>query len=681
MEDLSPSSGVSTRHVASACPLDCPDACSLDVTVEGDRVVAIGGSRENPVTHGYICAKVREFPRHMYGEARLLHPGVRDGAKGEGRFRPVSWDEALGLITTKLLEVRRRSGGEAILPFSYGGSNGYLSQGSTDARLFRRLGASRLARTVCAAPSAAANAALYGKMTGISYPDYAEAALVVLWGVNPSVSGIHLIPYLQEAQKKGGRLVVVDPRRTRLAERADLHLAPHPGTDLPLALAVIRWLFANGRADRAFLEAHATGAEELERRASPWTLERASAETRIPAADIERFARLYADSSPAAMRCGWGPERNRNGGSATAAILALPAVGGKFGVRGGGYTMSNSSAWRDIDGEAPAAAAEPPTRIVNMNLLGDALAARGPGAVELLFVYDCNPLMTVPAQEKIRAGLRREDLFTVVFDPVLTDTARYADVVLPASTFLERREVSRGYGALILQDAKAVVAPAGEARSNQDVFGELCRRTGVALPGDPESDDALAEALLASSPRGRELRSALDRGERPAPAEGPRPVQFVDVFPRTAGGKIRLLPEELDREAPGGLYAYRPDPATPRFPLALISPATDRTISSTLGELHRGPVPLEIHPGDAAVRGVADGSPIRVWNDLGEVRCRARLRTALKPGVVVLPKGIWAHNTDSGTTATALSPDSLTDIAGGACFNDARVEVERRSPA
>ena len=261
--------GPSETHVASACPLDCPDACSLDVTVAGGRVVAIGGSHVNPVTHGYICAKVREFPRHMYGEARMLQPGLRDGPKGEGRFRAVSWDEALARVSQKLLEVRSRRGGEAILPFSYGGSNGYLSQGTTDARLFRRLGASRLARTVCAAPSAAANAALYGKMTGIAYPDYADARLIVLWGVNPSVSGIHLVPYIQEAQKKGARLVVVDPRRTRLAERADLHLAPHPGTDLPLALAVIRWIFMEGRADREFLEAHSTGAEDETRWSEP----------------------------------------------------------------------------------------------------------------------------------------------------------------------------------------------------------------------------------------------------------------------------------------------------------------------------------------------------------------------------------------------------------------------------
>ena len=678
---MRPSSGSEATHVASACPLDCPDACSLDVTVAEGRVVAIGGSHVNPVTQGYICAKVREYPRHMYGEARLLRPGIRDGVKGQGKFRPATWDEALGLVARKLLEARERSGGEAILPFFYGGSNGYLSQGSTDARLFYRLGASRLARTVCAAPSSAAAAGLYGKMTGIALPDYAEARLIVLWGVNPAVSGIHLLPYIQEAQKRGARLVVVDPRRTRAAERADLHLAPHPGTDLPLALSVIRWLFAEGRADREFLAAHATGADELQRRAAPWTFDRAAAETRVPGRDIEQFARLYADSSPAALRCGWGSERNRNGGSATAAILALPAVAGKFGVRGGGYTMSNSPAWREIDGAAAAREIEPSTRIVNMNLLGDALAVRGAGAVELLFVYDCNPLMTIPAQEKVRAGLAREDLFTVVFDPVFTDTARYADVVLPAATFLERRELSRGYGALLLQEGRPVVPPAGEARSNQDVFGELCRRTGVARAGDPETDDELTAALLSSSPRGEELRRALDRSEPPSPPEGSHPVQFVDVFPRTADGRVHLVPEALDREAPGGLYAYRPDPATSRYPLALISPGTDRTISSTLGELHRQPVPIEIHPQDAAARAIADGARVRAYNDLGEVRCLARVTAAVPPGVVMLPKGLWSHHTESGTTANTLSPDSLTDLAGGACFNDARVEVERAALA
>ncbi len=498
----------SAGRFSSACPLDCPDACSLEVTVESGRVVAVSGSDVNPVTAGYICSKVRRFPEHVHGSSRIPHPGIRVGPKGDGRFRRASWDEALRLVAEKLKSVRDRRGGEGILPFSYGGSNGYLSQDTTDARLFFRLGASRLARTVCAAPSSAAARGLYGKMTGIALPDYVHANLIVLWGVNPSVSGIHLLPYIQQAQKRGAKLVVVDPRRTKLAERADLHLAVRPGSDLPVALSVIRWLFESGHADRAFLGAHALGAEELERRAAAWTFDRAAEAAGVPARDIERFAGVYAEASPAAIRCGWGVERNRSGGSAVAAILALPAVAGKFGVRGGGYTMSNSPAWREIDGMAAAGEGAPATRTVNMNRLGEALGWTGADSVDLLFVYNANPLMTVPAQEKIRKGLSREDLFTVVFDPVLTDTARYADVVLPAATFLERRELSRGYGALVLQDAGAVIAPVGEARPNHEVFAELCRRTGVFREGDAESADAIARVILAlpggprSSPRG-----------------------------------------------------------------------------------------------------------------------------------------------------------------------------------
>jgi anaerobic selenocysteine-containing dehydrogenase len=473
----------------------------------------------------------------------------------------------------------------------------------------------------------------------------------------------------------------VDPRRTRLADGADLHLALRPGTDLPVALAVIRWLFENGRADRKFLAEKAHGAEELERRARPWTLERAASEAGIAAADLEAFAKLYAETSPAALRCGWGPERNRNGGSAIAAIIALPAVAGKFGVRGGGYTLSNSGAWKEIDGLAAAGAPEPSTRQINMNRLGAALAERGPSSVDLLFVYNANPLMTLPEQERVRAGLEREDLFTVVFDPVMTDTARYADVVLPAATFLERTELSRGYGAFVLQKADAAVAPAGEARPNHEVFAELCRRTGISRPGDPESAEEIAASLLRSSRRGDTLARDLDRDGVAFLPEGVSPVPFVDAFPRTSDGKIHLVPEDLDREAPQGLYHYQADVTTPGFPLALISPATDRTISSTLGELHRAGVPLAMHPADAAARAVRDGDRVRVFNELGSVRCRARVDSAMREGVVFLPKGLWSHNTDSGTTANALSPDTLTDIGGGACFNDARVEVERLGEA
>ncbi|RMH16854.1 MAG: molybdopterin oxidoreductase family protein [Acidobacteria bacterium] len=665
----------SSKTVASACPLDCPDHCSLEVTVEDGRVTRVDGSRRQPATAGFICTKVRRFPRRLYGEDRLLHPLVRRGAKGSGDFRPVSWDDALERVAEEIRRVHERWGGEAILPVSYGGSNGYLSQDTTDARLFRRLGARRLARTVCAAATTRAADGLYGRMPGVAYEDYAEARLIVVWGANPSTSGIHLVPFIRAARKRGARLVVVDPRRVPLAAQADLHLAPRPGSDLVLALAVHRWLFEHGAADLDFLARHATGVDELRRRAAPWTVERAAAEAGVEAREIEAFARLYAATSPAVVRCGWGVERNRNGGSAVAAILALPAVAGKFGVRGGGFTLSNSSAWR-LDGERPIGTPPPSTPVVNMNRLGRHLVAPD-RPIRLLFVYNANPLATLPEQETVRAGLLRDDLFTVVFDQVMTDTARHADVVLPATTFLEHRELSRGYGTMALQQALPAVPPIGQARSNHDVFGELCRRLGLSRPGEPETLDDVARSLLDGDGDGDATARALADEGIAFPPFGRRPVAFVDLRPRTADGKIHLLPEALDREAPEGLYAYRPDPASERFPLALISPATRRTISSTLGELYRQRVAVELHPDDAAVRGIRSGDRVRVWNELGEVRCRARIAGDLRPGVAYLPKGLWSHNTDNGATANALVPADLTDLAGGACFNDARVEIER----
>ncbi|HEX7253708.1 MAG TPA: molybdopterin-dependent oxidoreductase, partial [Thermoanaerobaculia bacterium] len=476
------------------------------------------------------------------------------------------------------------------------------------------------------------------------------------------------------------------PRRTRLAERADLHLAIHPGTDLPVALSIIRWLFENHAADKRLLSERTVGAEELRRRAEPWTSERAAAVARISAVAIERLAGMYADASPAAIRCGWGLERNRNGGSAIAAVLALPAVAGKFGVRGGGYTLSNSRAFtleslhaaRIGDPEAPPST---PVREVNMNLLGEALLGRLGAPVDLLFVYNANPAATIPCQEKVLAGLRREDLFTVVFDPVMTDTARYADVLLPSTTFLERDELARGYGALVLQQMKPVIAPVGESRPNHEVFGELCRRAGVAREGDPQSAGDLTREILDANPSGGSIRDSLATQGIAFPGGNPAPIQFVDTFPRTPDGKVHFVPEDLDTEAPQGLYHFQADPATERFPLALISPASDRTISSTLGELRREAVSLELSPEDAKARGISDGDRVRVWNDLGEVHCRARWSVKLRPGVVHLPKGLWSHNTENGAGATALSPDTLTDLGAGACFNDARVQVERRAEA
>jgi anaerobic selenocysteine-containing dehydrogenase len=663
--------GGSATTVESACPLDCPDSCTLSVTVRHGRVLAIDGGHTNPVTQGYICAKVRRFGDRVYGPDRLLYPAVRKGRKGEARFQRVSWDEALELVCDRLQRAIAESGGESILPFSYGGSNGLLSDDALDAVLWRRLGTSRLARTVCAAPTGLANMALYGKMASVTYQDYPEAALIILWGVNPSASGIHLVPYVRDAQRRGATLVVIDPRTTLLARSADIHLAVRPGTDVAVALAIHRHLFENGCADDAFLRDYTNGADRLRERAAPWTIERAAALAGVDPGALERVASLYARSSPAVIRCGWGLERNRNGGGAAMAVLALPAVGGKFGVRGGGYSMSNSASW-GID-KSWVRANEPKTRLVNMNHLGRALTEYQDPPVKALFSYNCNPVATVPDQRRIIRGLSREDLFTVVFEQVMTDTATYADVLLPATTFLEGYDFAKAYGPLSLQLGRPVIEPLGEARSNADVFAELASRLDVRDEADATSELDLLLHVLNALPQA--VAGPLREGGRPEPPFGPAPIQFVDVFPNTPDRKVNLFPEALDAAAPAGLYGYQEDPATDRYPLALISPASDRTISSTLGELPRPDVKLTMHPEDAVARGLDDKDLVRVFNDLGEVQCVLAVSASVRVGTVSFPKGVWRRTTRNGSTSTALVPDSLTDLGGGACFNDARVQV------
>jgi anaerobic selenocysteine-containing dehydrogenase len=660
--------------VTTACPLDCPDACALTVTVRGGRVTKIDGVKEHPITKGYICAKVRHFHRRVYGDDRLLHPAIRTGAKGAASFRRATWDEALDLVAKRLTAIRQASGGEAILPLCYGGSNGFLTQDYADAVLFRRLGASRLLRTVCAAPTGAANMGLYGKMPSTSYQDYPSAKLIIVWGANPGASGIHLMPFLKDARANGATLIVVDPRATAVARLADIHLAVRPGTDLPVALAVHRHLFETGLADRAFLDAHTHGSERLRERAAPWTFERAAETSGVPQHTIAKVADLYARSSPALVKCGWGLERNRNGGSAAAAVMALPAVGGKFGVRGGGYSMSNSASWSIDrtwlkDGEAP-------TRAINMNKVGRELTEPTGAPIDALFVYNCNPAVTLPDQARVLRGLARESLFTVVFDQVLTDTAAYADVVLPATTFLEHYDFARSYGPLTLQLGKPVIDQVGESRSNTEVFMDLVRRLDLGADGDPDDDlDAMLNVLGGLPPK---IADGLrERWEAEAPYGG-RPVQFVDVFPRTPDQKVNLFPEALDHEAPQGLYAFQPDPATEAYPLALVSPSSERTISSTLGEVARPAVALEINPADADARGIDTGDDVRIFNELGEVHVTAQVTPLVRPGTVSLPKGLWRRSTANGYTANVLAPDTLTDLGAGACFNDARVEVAKR---
>ncbi|MEO1615428.1 MAG: molybdopterin-dependent oxidoreductase [Planctomycetota bacterium] len=654
----------------TTCPLDCPDACKLVVTRRDQQIVKIDGSSDDPHTNGFICGKVRNYADHVYSTHRLKTPMRRSGAKGSGRFEPITWEEALATIAERIQLDRDRYGAESILPLCYGGSNGRLSQDALDARFFYRLGASRLDRTVCAAPSGAAYQALYGKMPGVSCLDYDESQLIIIWGNNPHASGIHQVPHIQNAQAKGAKLVVIDPRKTSLASRADHHLPIYPGSDLVVALAMIRWLDRNGYSDSKFIAEHVSGFEQLRERSEPWTVPRAAEVSRVPESSLEAVFQLYAESEPAVIRCGWGPERNRNGGSATAAILAIPAVANKF-CRSGGFTMSNSGVWK-LNQASIIQASPPATRRINMNLIGECLLGESDPPVATLFVYNCNPVATLPEQNKVIQGLQRDDLFTIVFDQVLTDTAMYADIVLPATTFLEHDDLRNGYGNTRMGRIEPMIAPVGQSRSNNEVFGELLDRLDLSEPEDVTSDSGLVKRVL-----GDRSFAELQRTGELAPGIGPRPVQMQVVFPATPSGRIELYPEPLVAASKAGLYQYIEEDAADDYPLAVISPATSKTVNSSLGYLVDQPMVATMHPRDAAEREINDGQSVRIFNASGEVIVAARVSDSVAPGVVSLPKGMWMRHSKNKRTSNALAPDTLSDIGEGACFNDTRVQVAR----
>lgn len=661
--------------VDSVCPLDCPDTCSLSVTIESGRITRVDGSQRNPFTAGYICAKVRRYAERVYSPLRVLYPQHRVGSKGEGRFERISWDAAIDLIAERFKRIIAEDGPAAILPYHYGGSNGLLSEGALDARFFNRLGAAELLKTICAAPTGTTYRAMFGTMGGVPPEDYRLARAIVLWGVNPSATGIHLVPHVQAAQRAGAFVAVIDPCRTPLARTAAVHLRPMPGTDVVLALAMINELLQTGRADRAFLAAHTNGLDELARAAAAYPLPRAAQICDVPARDIAAVVDAYAAASPAVIRCGWGVERNRNGGNAVRAIFALPAVAGKFGVRGGGLTMSLSRAFPvDAAGLARPDLRTRPARYVNMTQLGRALTEPQSPPVRALFVYNANPVAMTPNQNRIIRGLQRDDLFTVVHEQVLTDTARFADVLLPAASVFEQPELHKSYGHYYVQFSEPVIAPVGESLSNTQLFARLSRAMGFA---DPElsagADELLATALGRDRSRfgGAQVADLKRRRLAPLRFDGHcELIQCVTDRPSTASGRIELCPPEL------GPVQYTTAAPSP-YPLVLLSPATGKTINSIFGEFNLPRLSLRMHPADAERRGIRDGDSVRVYNDLGEVHVSASVREDVRPGVVVLPKGAWRSSTRNGSTATALVPDHLTDIGDGACFNDARVEVER----
>ena len=651
----------------TVCTLDCPDTCSIDVTVEAGRITKVDAAPGNPLTDGWICAKVKHHAQRVYSPERVLTPLMRIGPKGAGQFQLCSWDEALDRIAAAIRTAIAEHGPASVVPYLYNSSGGVLGGPALAERLWRRLGASKVNDTICAATAGQAYTDIYGSMLPADPMDVVDSRFVLVWGANPTVSNVHFAPLVQRAVRDGATLAVVDPRRTAVAARARYHLALRPGTDVVLAMAMARHLAVNGLLDDAFLAEHASGVDAYLANADGWTLDRAAEVCGVPGALIAEVAEAYASTKPALLRMGWGLERNRNGGSACRSVLALPLLCGHFGDVGSGVITSLSKA-APVDtsladpetDRAMAAAADAARRQVNMNSLGALLCGELDEApVAVLFVQGANPAAMNPAQTKVLRGLGRDDLFTIVHEQVLTDTARYADIVLPATTHFEVDDLKKSYGSYVLQRARPVIDRVGESRTNDEVTCALALRFDLpASVFDPGAARQIA-AIVTDRP--------LDE---PQVLRTPgTTVGFRDTFPSFDDRRARL--HHLDSELP--LPRYRP--LESRYPLALLSPATHKTINSMFAEFDAADAVVHIHPDDAALRGIADGQRVRVWNEAAAIVLPARIDRDLSSGCCVVPKGLWLRHVEGNLTSNALVPDELSDLAGGACFNDARVQI------
>jgi anaerobic selenocysteine-containing dehydrogenase len=688
-----PPSPSRSRHKV-ICPHDCPDTCVMTVGVEDGRAVELGGDPEHPFTQGFLCAKVNRYLERVYSPERLLRPLKRVGPKGEGRFAPISWDEALDTIAARCREIIARHGGQAILPYSYAGNMGLLSYGSMDRRFFHAIGASLLERTICSSAGAAGLKATLGRATGFDPEALAEARLIVAWGANIVSSNVHLWPFVEEARRRGARLVTIDPYRSRTAEKSDLHLALWPGTDAALALGLMHVIFRDGLEDRQYLEAHAQGVSELRERAREWTPERTARETGLSAAAVESLGREYATTRPSAIRVNYGLNRHAGGGMAVRSIACLPALTGAWRDAGGGLLLSTSGTFpvRSDALERPDLV-PPGTRSINMNQLGRVLNDKGLAPpVMALYVYNSNPAAVAPDQEQVRAGLLREDLFTVVHELFQTDTADFADIVLPATSTLEHYDIHKAYGHLYLSLSRPAIAALGESKPNTEVFRLLAARLGLQDPCFRESDEEMARQAfdwehphlagidLARLERETSVRLSVGRPYRPF-AEG--------GFP-TPSGKCELVAPALAQQGLDPVAGYVPPRESPvtnqerarRYPLAFISPPAHHFLNSTFSAQpvfvrREGEPSLTLHPQDAAARGIRDGDLVRTFNDRGAFVAKARVSEAARPGLAVGLSIWWAKLSPGGRNANAVTGQELTDMGRGATFYDCLVEVER----
>ncbi len=689
-----------SRVVHTACPHDCPDACSVLVTIEDGRATRIAGNPDHPVTRGFLCGKVAKYLERVYSPDRLPYPMRRIAAKGTpgaAAFARISWDEALDEIGARLGKVAAEFGPEAILPYSYGGTIGQIHGNGMDRRFFHRLGASQLDRTICAEAGGVALVSVTGAKYGPRPEDFPHARYIIAWGANIHGHNIHLWPFIEEARRNGAKLVVIDPFRTRTARVADWHLAIRPGTDVALALGMMHYIIGNDLHDALFVAEHATGFAELRKRVGEYAPQRVAEITGLGAEEIVRLAREYATTSPAMIRLNYGVQRSENGGMAVRAIAMLPTITGAWQKRGGGLMLSTSGAFK-LNKQAlqredlMTTALGRPARLLNMNHLGKLLtdAALAP-PVKALFVYASNPAAVCPNHNLVVEGLQRTDLFTVVHEQFFTDTTDYADIVLPATTFLEQKELVTSYGHHYLQLSEQAIEALGEACSNAELFRRLSGRMGFDEACLRASDDELIDDALDSDHEFLQgiTRAALEREHSMAlnlPLSHGAYLPFAGGF-QTASGKAELYSEPVAASGLDPVAAFqapaesRLGEEAGRYPLELLARKHDNFLNSTFCNLpgHQKMerrFELQMNAVDASVRGISSGDALRVRNGRGELHLVARVDDSVPAGVVAAYLD-WARLSPEGRNINVLTSDRLTDMGGGATFYSALVEVEK----
>ena len=682
------------REVPGACPLDCPDTCAWVVTVRDGEALTLRGDRRHPFTRGALCAKVNRYLDYTRAPDRLLHPQRRVGAKGEGRFARVSWDEALDEIATRWRGILDRHGPAALWPYYGSGTMGML-QGVAGAgrRLWNVLGTSQHQMTICTIAGGYGTGYTLGdNRVGMDPETFPSSRLILLWGTNTLTTNHHLWKYVEAARRAGAHVVAIDPVRTRTAAAVDEHLAPIPGTDAALALGLLHVVVARGGEDREFIAAHTTGWEAFRARIEEFPPERVSAITGLPGERIVALGERLATTRPTGIRLTMGLQRHSGGGMAVRAITCIPGVTGDWRYPGGGAVYDTrgffrgnwAALWRDD-------LRPPGTRRLSMTRLGEALLEVDDPRVASLLVYASNPVASVPDQGKVRRGLAREDLFTVVVDNFQTDTADYADLLLPGTMQTEHADLHYAYGHLYLNWNEPAVAPPGECLPHTEIFRRLARRLGVTESCVYDSDDDLARSVLDSGdPALAGITLERLQAEGWARLTVPTPfVPFANGFP-TPSGKLefvspRMIEAGLDpvpNYTPPFEAAQRGTALAERYPLALVAPASHYLLNSMFAnvpdlERRQGAPAVVLHPDDAGCRGLKDGDVARIYNDRGEFQATVRVSDAVRPGVAAASKGFWPKRVPGAANANATVPERDADMGGGAVFHDNRVEITR----